>query len=132
MSGSPVYVDGKLVGAVSRAFPLSKGAIAGITPIEEMLYSGAFASGFHGPACLPTRASRIVNTAGGSPDLARVIANDVATPGLVPLPGTGRNFGTSLSSLVASLALWGLFFGFCGPVRRHNFAAWGWSPCKAG
>ncbi len=35
MSGSPVYVDGKLVGAVSRAFPLSKGAIAGITPIER-------------------------------------------------------------------------------------------------
>src|SRR5579862_6421756 len=37
MSGSPVYIDGKLIGAVSRAFPLSKGAIAGITPIEEML-----------------------------------------------------------------------------------------------
>src|SRR5579862_5545145 len=37
MSGSPVYVEGKLVGAVSRAFPLSKGAIAGITPIEQML-----------------------------------------------------------------------------------------------
>src|ERR1017187_1949480 len=35
MSGSPVYVDGKLVGAVSRAFPLSKGAIAGITPRSE-------------------------------------------------------------------------------------------------
>ena len=37
MSGSPVYVDGKLVGAVSRSFPLSKEAIAGITPIGEML-----------------------------------------------------------------------------------------------
>ncbi len=37
MSGSPVYIDGKLVGAVSRSFPLSKEAIAGITPIEEML-----------------------------------------------------------------------------------------------
>src|SRR5208282_3319175 len=37
MSGSPVYIDGKLAGAVSRAFPLSKGAIAGITPIEQML-----------------------------------------------------------------------------------------------
>ena len=37
MSGSPVYMDGKLVGAVSRSFPLSKEAIAGITPIEEML-----------------------------------------------------------------------------------------------
>ena len=37
MSGSPVYVDGKLVGAVALAFPFSKEAIAGITPIEEML-----------------------------------------------------------------------------------------------
>jgi SpoIVB peptidase S55 len=37
MSGSPVYVDGKLVGAVALAFPFSKEAIAGITPIHEML-----------------------------------------------------------------------------------------------
>lgn len=37
MSGSPVYVDGKLVGAVALAFPFAKEAIAGITPIEEML-----------------------------------------------------------------------------------------------
>ena len=32
MSGSPVYIDGKLVGAVALAFPLSKEAIAGIPP----------------------------------------------------------------------------------------------------
>lgn len=37
MSGSPVYVDGKLVGAVALAFPFAKEAIAGITPIHEML-----------------------------------------------------------------------------------------------
>ena len=37
MSGSPVYVNGKLVGAVALAFPFSKEAIAGITPIQEML-----------------------------------------------------------------------------------------------
>ena len=37
MSGSPVYVDGKLVGAVALAFPFAKEAIAGITPIQEML-----------------------------------------------------------------------------------------------
>jgi hypothetical protein len=37
MSGSPVYIDGKLVGAVALGFPLSKEAIAGIRPIEEML-----------------------------------------------------------------------------------------------
>lgn len=37
MSGSPVYIDGKLVGAVALGFPLSKEAIAGIRPIEAML-----------------------------------------------------------------------------------------------
>ena len=37
MSGSPVYIDGKLLGAVAMSFPLSKEAIAGIRPIEDML-----------------------------------------------------------------------------------------------
>ena len=37
MSGSPVYIDGKLVGAVALGFPFSKDAIAGIRPIEDML-----------------------------------------------------------------------------------------------
>jgi hypothetical protein len=38
MSGSPVYIDGKLVGALSlRIGSFSKEPIAGITPIEEML-----------------------------------------------------------------------------------------------
>ena len=37
MSGSPVYIDGKLVGAVAMAFPFSKEPIGGIRPIEEML-----------------------------------------------------------------------------------------------
>lgn len=38
MSGSPVYVDGKLIGAVSYSIAsFSKDALSGITPIEEML-----------------------------------------------------------------------------------------------
>ena len=37
MSGSPVYIDGRLVGAVAFAYPLLKDPIGGITPIEEML-----------------------------------------------------------------------------------------------
>jgi hypothetical protein len=38
MSGSPVYIDGKLIGALSlRIGSFSKEPIAGITPIEEML-----------------------------------------------------------------------------------------------
>jgi len=37
MSGSPVFIDGKLVGAVSYSFPFGKEPIAGITPIAEMI-----------------------------------------------------------------------------------------------
>jgi hypothetical protein len=40
MSGSPVYIDGKLIGAVASGFSFSKDAIAGITPIDEMLAVG--------------------------------------------------------------------------------------------
>jgi hypothetical protein len=39
MSGSPVYFNGKLMGAVALSFPFSKDPIAGIRPIEEMLAS---------------------------------------------------------------------------------------------
>ncbi|MEO5988724.1 MAG: SpoIVB peptidase S55 domain-containing protein [Candidatus Eisenbacteria bacterium] len=37
MSGSPVYVDGKLIGALSSGWQFSKEPIFGITPIGEML-----------------------------------------------------------------------------------------------
>ncbi len=37
MSGSPVYIDGRLVGAVALGFAFSKEPIAGIQPIEQML-----------------------------------------------------------------------------------------------
>ena len=37
MSGSPVYIEGKLVGAVALGFPFAKEAFAGIQPIEQML-----------------------------------------------------------------------------------------------
>src|SRR5438128_7190072 len=43
MSGSPVYVDGKLIGAVSYALgSFSKEPIAGITPIAEMTDAAGF------------------------------------------------------------------------------------------
>ncbi len=43
MSGSPVYIDGKLIGAVSYALgSFSKAPIAGITPIAEMTDSAKY------------------------------------------------------------------------------------------
>jgi hypothetical protein len=37
MSGSPCYIDGKLIGALSSGWGFEKDAIGGITPIGEML-----------------------------------------------------------------------------------------------
>src|SRR6202522_3298467 len=58
MSGSPVYLDGKLAGALaSRIGEFSKEPIAGVTPIEEMLEISAMD---HSPApatALPASAS---------------------------------------------------------------------------
>ncbi len=37
MSGSPVYIDGRMVGAVAYSFAFATDAIAGITPIGQMI-----------------------------------------------------------------------------------------------
>jgi len=37
MSGSPIYVEGKLIGALAYGWPFSKDPICGITPIKSML-----------------------------------------------------------------------------------------------
>jgi hypothetical protein len=37
MSGSPIYVGGKLVGALAYGWPFSKDPVCGITPIQSML-----------------------------------------------------------------------------------------------
>ena len=55
MSGSPVYIDGKLIGALAfRIGEFSKEPIAGVTPIEEMLEIDALDQR---PAPEPARAS---------------------------------------------------------------------------
>ncbi|MCS7315725.1 MAG: hypothetical protein NZ554_09640 [Bryobacteraceae bacterium] len=40
MSGSPVYLEGRLLGAVAMAFPFSKEPIGAIRPIQDMLALG--------------------------------------------------------------------------------------------
>lgn len=37
MSGSPIYIDGKLLGAVAFAWEFAKDPIAGVTPFEQMV-----------------------------------------------------------------------------------------------
>jgi len=45
MSGSPVFIDGKLAGAVAFSWPFSHEAIAGIMPIESMRRLSTLGSG---------------------------------------------------------------------------------------
>ena len=40
MSGSPIYIDGKLVGALAYGYRFNKDPIGGITPIKNMLAVG--------------------------------------------------------------------------------------------
>ena len=37
MSGSPVYINGKMIGAFSQGEPATKEPLGGVTPIEDML-----------------------------------------------------------------------------------------------
>src|SRR5688572_22654170 len=58
MSGSPVYIDGRLAGAIAFSFPFAKEPICGITPIQEMLDIFAEgAGGKSGPAREPRSVS---------------------------------------------------------------------------
>lgn len=81
MSGSPVYIDGKLIGAVALGFPFSKDPVAGIRPIQEMIAVSS-------RDMQPLRASR---SAPGDL-IAALPAPDKATGGMVEI-ATPISFG---------------------------------------
>ncbi len=99
MSGSPVYLDGRLAGAVAYGWAFSKEPIAGITPIGEMLelweidraapggsprFSPAGPDG-SGLSRLPVPLA----VTGYSPRLARVVEPELTRYGFPVLAGAG-------------------------------------------
>lgn len=114
MSGSPVYIDGKVVGAVGYRFgQFTKDAIAGITPIERMM-TGA-------PA--PTPASS--KSAGRKPVFADTPwgrAEPIAIPLVVSglAPGIADAFAEPLAArgYGALMAAGGTASGRSGPAHR--------------
>ena len=123
MSGSPVYVDGKLLGALSyRIGQFSKEPIAGITPIAEMLAVNgtaepeALRAGTRSDAMwVPATGSPVAATAdatdihpietplllsGFSPEAVRFFQEHVSVMGLTPVAGLGGNAsdGTHMDS----------------------------------
>lgn len=87
MSGSPVYIDGKLLGAVAMAFPFSKEPIAGIRPIEEMV--SARATG--------TAALRPVTLRDASVFSSALSASALSTPSMTETGTRPVNIATPLS-----------------------------------
>lgn len=81
MSGSPVYLNGKLAGAVAfRIGEFSKEPIAGVTPIAEMLEISALD---HSPASAPIEAHSVARTPNktAGPGVANSPAQDFSSQG---------------------------------------------------
>jgi hypothetical protein len=89
MSGSPVYIDGKLAGAVAMAFPFAKDPIAGIRPIEEMVRSAAPLAESAPP---PARRPAALLAGDFSGGLARIEPASAGQPRLVEI-ATPLSFG---------------------------------------
>ena len=88
MSGSPVYVGGKLIGAVALGFPYSKDPIAGIRPIEEMIAAGQMP----GKPVVPAGMSEIatpISFGGFSPKTLETYAAQLKPFGFEPRQGVG-------------------------------------------
>lgn len=85
MSGSPVYVEGKLVGAVALAFPFAKEPFAVITPIQDMLrvVPSSTSAATEAPATnVAWRIARTLNASAGgeTTGVERLISDDEAGP----------------------------------------------------
>lgn len=75
MSGSPVYIDGRLAGAVALGFSGAKEAIAGIRPIEEMLtVNPEAAASPRTLAAIPNRVNYMGGTGGKLEEIATPIS----------------------------------------------------------
>ncbi|HEX5226856.1 MAG TPA: hypothetical protein VFW44_04065 [Bryobacteraceae bacterium] len=83
MSGSPVYIDGKLVGAIALRFStFSPDAICGITPIELMLEVNEFDNSIPSTARVPGKPAQRASAGSTDP----VSTDPFAVPGPAGLP----------------------------------------------
>ena len=107
MSGSPVYIDGKLVGAIAYAWSFAKEPLGGVTPIETMLSERArprrsgkevLAEGWPAPDVSGKGGSHYVNAGAGVPhaslapqsDGPAALARGLGLPPTTPTLATGE------------------------------------------
>lgn len=90
MSGSPVYIDGRLIGAVSSTWSFAREPLMGITPVGQMAREAAWGA----------RAAATAGDLLGTPPPA---APDGSGPGPIRTPLVLSGFDRSVVSLAAEL-----------------------------
>ncbi|HQQ78859.1 MAG TPA: SpoIVB peptidase S55 domain-containing protein, partial [Thermoanaerobaculia bacterium] len=105
MSGSPVYLDGKLAGAVSATWAFGKDPVGQVTPIENMLEGGSGGASPDAPRARATVSSAAafdaLASAHGLPPDERVAALEkIAAP---YRPAAGREAASLLAPVSAGL-----------------------------
>jgi hypothetical protein len=130
MSGSPVYINGKLVGAVSLGLSqFSPDAICGITPIELMLEINGADKSRPVDARVPGKAAAQIPQAGGD-GAVRIADPDRFAAGLfgierryaarvrLRLPADGRTYGAGVGRQFHAWQQAGCGLGTCAESRR--------------
>ncbi|MBM3464528.1 MAG: hypothetical protein FJX76_20730, partial [Armatimonadetes bacterium] len=134
MSGSPVYVNGRLIGAIGYGWPFSKEPIGGVTPIESMIRDAApqVASRGKTPAAPRMEARRLAKPirvgkrtmrsvqifSAADPDVKRLPKDVLAlspVPSLFQLRGFGERSAAGLEKVLRPLGM--------EPVRTFSVAA---------
>ena len=137
MSGSPVYVDGRLIGAVAFSFNFSKDPIAGIQPIEQMIHlldikenTGATArASFSSPAVGPAEFvhNMIEQVAQGKPLYELLMPQSILNGG-APASATSA---AALTPIATPLMVSGMSSGLLQQFMPA-FGAFGLTPVQAG
>ncbi|MGH9257449.1 MAG: SpoIVB peptidase S55 domain-containing protein [Vicinamibacterales bacterium] len=137
MSGSPVYIDGRMVGAVSYSLgQFSKEPIAGITPIDEMTEAATFAAPRRPAARVELQMPLTPESLRASLRQAFSWARPFAdSPSDIQVFGGGAGLtaglGTLLRPIATPLTLGGFDPGVIDPVASA-FSAQGFVPVMAG
>ncbi len=121
MSGSPVYIDGRMLGAVSYQLgQFSKEAIAGITPIDEMTDATALGAGAPGtrPVAMTWPPTPHDLVAIWSRDLGRVrpFADDPSQTLLTGDPALSPRLAAMLQPIAVPLVTSGFSSGVLAPL----------------
>ncbi len=125
MSGSPVYIDGKLLGAVAYAWSFGKEPIAGVTPFGQMHTYAAAYEGRKRENEPPTRVGlRRSIVIGERPFDSVMVAQDFEAPG-------EASDGVWMTPLRTPLAASGITSHSLELLRQRSGKA-GWLPVQTG